>query len=152
MKRANRLQDGGNREFAPITEILPHRVPFLFLSRIISMQNNLSAIAEYDVPLNHPFFEGHFPKRPILPGVIILEIMAQTGALAILGDKPKRGQVVYLAGIETARFKKIVEPGQVVRANVEIQSLRMGIGKARGEAFVADDQVAYAQMVFALSV
>ncbi|HHY11755.1 MAG TPA: 3-hydroxyacyl-ACP dehydratase FabZ [Firmicutes bacterium] len=152
MKKPLECRNNGSEDLRRITAILPHREPFLFLSRIISVQNGQSATAEYDVPQDHVFFEGHFPQEPVFPGVIILEMMAQTGALAVLCDSGRRGQVAYLAAIESARFRRPVRPGETVRAEVEIESMRMKIGRAKGAAYVNGQEVASAHVIFALSV
>ena len=135
-----------------IKEILPHRDPFLFLTRIIRVEEGKSAIAEYDVPYDHIFFKGHFPEEPILPGVIILEMMVQIGVLAVLCDPRRKGQVVYLAGIDAARLKKPVRPGDVLRAEVTVESVKMKIGRGIGRAFVGADEVASAKIIFGLPV
>lgn len=135
-----------------IKDILPHRDPFLFLTRIIAIEKGKSAIAEFDIPQDHLFFKGHFPQEPIFPGVVILEMMAQTGALAILSDTDLKGKVAYLAGIEDARFKRPVRPGETLRAEVTIEGIRMRIGRARGKALVDGQEVAVARVVFGLPV
>ncbi len=152
MKDFQKTSKDGGETAKSITAILPHREPFLFLSRIVKVENGRLAVAEYDVPEDHPFFQGHFPQEPVFPGVIILEMMAQTGALAVLNDPNKRGRLAYLAGIESARFKRPVRPGQTLRAETEIETMRMGIGKARAKAFVKDEEVASAKILFALGV
>lgn len=144
--------DCSDDSLSHIESILPHRQPFLFLSRIISIQSGQSAVAEFDIPQEHVFFQGHFPQEPIFPGVIILEIMAQTGALAILDNPANRGQIAYLAGIESARFKRPVNPGETLRAEVSIESMRMNIGRVQAKASVNGVEVARAQIRFALSV
>ncbi|MBP8613972.1 MAG: 3-hydroxyacyl-ACP dehydratase FabZ [Firmicutes bacterium] len=145
-------ESGSKDDLERIKEILPHRDPFLFLTRIISIEEGKSATAEYDVPRDHIFFKGHFPGEPILPGVIILEMMAQTGALAVLCDPSRKGKVVYLAGIESARLKKPVRPGDTLRAQVTIDGVKMSIGKGTGRAFVGEEEVASAKVIFGLPV
>lgn len=152
MKDAWKCPDDSGNGLSRIKSILPHRQPFLFLTRIISIENGQSAVAEYDIPQDHAFFQGHFPQEPIFPGVIILEMMAQTGALAILSDPANFGQTVYLAGIESARFKKPVRPGETLRAEVTVENMRMNIGRAKGKVFVNSIEIAQAQVVFALPV
>ncbi|MGI6163493.1 MAG: 3-hydroxyacyl-ACP dehydratase FabZ [Bacillota bacterium] len=142
--------DNGNLK--RIKEILPHRDPFLFLTRIISIEQGKSAVAEFDIPQDHLFFKGHFPQEPIFPGVIILEMMAQTGALAILCDTGLKGKVAYLAGVESARFRRPVRPGQTLRAEVTIEGIRMNIGRANGKAFADGKEAAVAKVVFGLPV
>lgn len=131
-------------------DILPHRPPFLFVSRIISLDVGKSSVTEFDVDPDLPMFKGHFPQEPIMPGVIILEMMAQSGALAVLADDQYRGKVAYLAAIESARFRKPVRPGDTIRAEISIGPLRRGIGRATGKAYVGGEEVASAQITFAL--
>ena len=128
-------KDNACEESSRITDILPHRPPFLFVTRAISIEPGRLAVAEYDIPQDHVFFQGHFPKEPVFPGVITLEMMAQTAALAVLCDGERRGQVAYLAGVESARFRRPVRPGDTLRAQMEIESMRLGICKARGKSF-----------------
>lgn len=132
------------------TDILPHREPFLFISRVLSITPGQKACAEYDVPPDLPVFQGHFPGQPVMPGVLILEFMAQTGALAVLSPQSAEGMIAYLAGIDSARFRRPVEPGVTLRAEVEVGSLRRGIGRGTGKVFVGDTEVASASIVFAL--
>ncbi|NLC15338.1 MAG: 3-hydroxyacyl-ACP dehydratase FabZ [Firmicutes bacterium] len=142
----------GCESLTPITDILPHRPPFLFVTRAISIQQGRWAVAEYDVPRDHVLFRGHFPQEPVFPGVITLEMMAQTAALAVLSEPGRRGKPAYLAAIENARFKQPVKPGDTLRAEVEVEPLRMNVCRARGKAFVAGREVAAAVFVFALGV
>ena len=139
----------GGVEF--ITEILPHRDPFVFVSRAISVVPGKEATAEYDVPADLSVFRGHFPGYPIMPGVLILEFMAQTGALALLSLPQYRGKIVYLAGMDGARFRRPVLPGTTLRARVKIGTVRRGIGRGGGTAFVGDEEIASATMVFAVA-
>lgn len=135
-----------------VTDILPHRPPFLFVTRIAAVQPGRSAVAEYDVPEDHPFFQGHFPHGPVFPGVITLEMMAQTAALAVLCEPGRMGKAAYLARIENARFRHPVKPGDTLRAEMEVECGRMNIWRARGKAFVADREVASACFTFAVEV
>ncbi|MGE5579857.1 MAG: 3-hydroxyacyl-ACP dehydratase FabZ [Bacillota bacterium] len=133
-----------------VEDILPHRPPFLFVSRIISLEVAQSAVTEFDVTPDLSIFKGHFPSEPILPGVIILEMLAQTGGLSLLASDEYRGRIAYLAAVESARFRKPVRPGDVLRAESRILSVKRGIGKAVGRAFVGDEEVASATIVFAV--
>ncbi len=133
-----------------VEDILPHRPPFLFVSRICAIEVGRSAVTEFDVVPELSFFKGHFPAEPILPGVIILEMMAQTGGLSLLAADEYRGKIAYLAAVETARFRRPVRPGDVLRAESVIVSVRRGVGKASAKAYVGDDEVASATIVFAI--
>jgi 3-hydroxyacyl-[acyl-carrier-protein] dehydratase len=135
---------------AAIESILPHRSPFLFISRIVSLEPGGKAVAEYDVPPDLPLFEGHFPQEPILPGVIIREMLAQSGALALLSLESMKGKVALLARIESARFKRPVRPGETLRAEMTMESMKMGIGRAEGTVYVGDNEAARAVIAFAV--
>lgn len=143
------MNDGIGRQPAP-EEILPHRPPFIFVSRVISVEPDKRAVAEYDVPVDLPLFQGHFPGYPILPGVIVLEMLAQTGALALLSRDEFKGKVAYLAGVDSARFRRPVQPGDTLRAEMAMESMRMQIGRAHGKVFVGDEEVASARILFAV--
>lgn len=133
-----------------VEDILPHRPPFLFVSRIVSLEVGKSAVTEFDVTPDLAIFQGHFPGEPILPGVIILEMLAQSGGLSLLAAEEYRGKLAYLAAVESARFRKPVRPGDVVRAESRILSVKRGVGKASGRAFVDGEEVASATIVFAV--
>jgi len=131
-----------------VLEVLPHRDPFLFVERIISVEPGKSCIAEYHVPRDLPLFRGHFPEEPILPGVIILEMMAQTGAIAMLSLKEFRNKVPYLAGVDGARFKRPVRPGDLMRAETHFDGFRRRIGRAHGRVYVGEEEAARAAILF----
>jgi len=137
-------------EIRAVEEILPHRPPFLFVSRIISLELGKGAVTEYDVPVDLPIFQGHFPGEPIVPGVIILEVLAQSSGLAFLAQEGMRGRVAYLAGVDSARFRKPVRPGETIRAETSLGPVRRGIGRATAKAYVGDEEVASATVLFAL--
>ncbi|MFO8191288.1 MAG: 3-hydroxyacyl-ACP dehydratase FabZ [Bacillota bacterium] len=133
-----------------IQKIIPHRYPFLMVDRIIELEPGLSAVGEKAVSANEMHFMGHFPEEHVMPGVLIIEALAQTGAVAILALAENRGKIAYFAGIKKARFRQKVIPGDVLRLAVEIKSSRgpLGIGSAR--AYVGDKLVCEAEMSFAL--
>jgi len=115
-----------------IQKIIPHRAPFLLIDRIDEMVVGVSAIATKNVTFNEYFFQGHFPEEPVMPGVLIIEALAQTGAVALLSKEENKGKIAYFAGIDKAKFKKKVVPGDVLKLEVEIirEKGPLGIGKA----------------------
>ncbi len=133
-----------------IQKILPHRYPFLLVDRILELEPNKRAVGIKNVSANEPFFQGHFPGDPIMPGVLILEAMAQTGGVAFLSESGSRGKAVYFGGIEKARFRKPVRPGDQLRFEVEVIYRRSSIGKILGKAFVEGKLVAQAEMTCAI--
>ncbi len=134
-----------------IQKILPHRAPFLLVDRIISVEPGKSATAEYFVSPDWPVFRGHFPDEPVMPGVLIVEMIAQSGALALLCAEGMQGRVVYLAAIDSARFKRPVRPGDTLRAVTQMGPIKRGIGRAAGVAYVGETEVARATITFAIS-
>ncbi|PKM66001.1 MAG: 3-hydroxyacyl-[acyl-carrier-protein] dehydratase FabZ [Firmicutes bacterium HGW-Firmicutes-2] len=115
-----------------IQEIIPHRAPFLLIDRVDDLVVGVSATATKNVTFNEYFFQGHFPAEPVMPGVLIIEALAQTGAVAILAKEENRGKIAYFAGIDKAKFKQKVIPGDVLKLEVEIIRSKgpIGIGKA----------------------
>ena len=116
-----------------IKEVIPHRYPFLFIDRIEELEPLTRAVGYKNITFNEYFFQGHFPEKPVMPGVIIIEALAQVGAVTILYHEKFRGKIAYFAGIKNARFKRVVVPGDVLRLEVEIVKLKgtIGMGKAR---------------------
>ncbi len=116
-----------------IQEIIPHRAPFLLIDRIDEMEIGKSAVATKNVTFNEYFFQGHFPAEPVMPGVLIIEALAQTGAVALLAKEENKGKIAYFAGIDKAKFKQKVVPGDVLRLEVEITREKgpVGIGTAK---------------------
>ncbi len=115
-----------------IQEIIPHRYPFLFIDYIEAVNSGVSAVGYKNVTMNEYFFHGHFPVEPVMPGVIIIEALAQVGAVAILHEEKSRGKIAYFGGIKSARFRRKVVPGDTLRLEVEIVKRKgpIGIGKA----------------------
>ncbi len=115
-----------------IQEIIPHRAPFLLIDRIDEMEVGKSATATKCVTFNEYFFQGHFPAEPVMPGVLIIEALAQTGAVALLSKEENKGKIAYFAGIDKAKFKQKVVPGDVLELSVEIirEKGPLGIGSA----------------------
>lgn len=133
-----------------IMNYLPHRFPFLLVDRIESVEPGKRIVAIKNVSINEPFFPGHFPNRPVMPGVLILEAMAQAAAILSFktaGTKPDANSVYYFVGIDNARFKKPVEPGDQLRLEVEITRTIKGIWKFSAKAFVSGQIVAEADIM-----
>lgn len=131
-----------------ILNLLPHRYPFLLVDRILEQKEN-KIIGVKNVTINEPFFQGHFPGHPVMPGVLIIEAMAQTGAVLMFSkEENNKGKIPLFAGIDKARFKKSVYPGDQLIIKVEILKMVMGIGKARAEAYVDENLVASAELMF----
>ncbi len=130
-----------------ILEILPHRYPFLLVDRILEIEEGRRAVGIKNVTFNEPFFQGHFPGNPIMPGVLIVEAMAQVGAVMLLRGMPDRHRkLVYFAGIDAAKFRRPVTPGDQVRFEVTVLKLRSRSARLRGEAFVGEQLVAEAEL------
>lgn len=133
-----------------IQNIIPHRYPFLLVDRIIEIEYGKKAVGIKNVTANEPFFQGHFPGNPIMPGVLIVEAMAQVGAVSILGMEEHKGKLAVFTGIDEMRFKKQVVPGDTLRMEVEMIAMKRGIGKAKAEAYVDGQLVAAGQLMFAI--
>lgn len=133
-----------------IQKILPHRYPFLLVDRITHIEEGKKAIGIKNVTINEPFFQGHFPGNPIMPGVLIVEAMAQVGAVTILSMEEYKGKLAVFAGIEKMKFKKQVVPGDTLLMEAELTTIKMGIGKAKVCAKVDDKIVAQGEIMFAI--
>lgn len=134
-----------------IMEIIPHRYPFLLVDRVLEMVAGQRILALKNVTLNEPFFEGHFPGKPIMPGVLVVEAMAQAGAVLLLHDKPEsRGRVVYFAGINKARFRRPVVPGDQIHLAVKVLKLRGRTCLMEGRALVDGKLAAEAEIFSSL--
>ena len=133
-----------------IQNILPHRYPFLLVDKIIEIEYGKRAIGIKNVTVNEPFFQGHFPGNPIMPGVLIVEAMAQVGAVSILGMEQNKGKLAVFTGIDSMRFRRQVVPGDTLRMEVEMLVFKRGIGKAKAEAYVGDQLAASGELMFAI--
>lgn len=133
-----------------IQEILPHRWPFLLVDRIDELEPGVMAIGVKNVSVNEPFFPGHFPGNPIMPGVLIIEALAQVGSVALLSMKENKGKVGYFAGIDSFRFRRPVHPGDVLRLEVRLSKMRGVIGKGVARAEVDGETAAEGELTFAL--
>jgi len=127
-----------------ILKLLPHRYPFLFVDRIIELEPNVRAVGIKNVTINEPFFQGHFPNNPIMPGVLIIEAMAQTAGILAIHSGAK-GDTVYFMSVEKAKFRKPVVPGDQLRFEIKILQRRNNVWRFIGEAFVNDNLVSEAE-------
>lgn len=140
-------------EVEEIRSLLPHRYPFLLVDRIIELESERRIIGVKNVTINEPFFQGHFPGRAIMPGVLIIEAMAQVGGiLAIKSLPPGSKAVVFLAGINEARFRRPVVPGDQLRFEVETLKRRDAYWKMRGKAFVGSDLASEAEVTAMVTI
>lgn len=129
-----------------VQSILPHRYPFLLVDRVVEFEPGQRAVGLKNVTINEPYFQGHFPGRPVFPGVLIVEALAQLGGvLAIRSSSVEGSPVVYLTGIDKAKFRKPVIPGDQVRLEVEVIKRRPPFWKMQGRAFVGSDLVCEAE-------
>ena len=133
-----------------IMEIIPHRQPFLLVDTIEELTPGVKAVGKKCVSYNEPFFAGHFPNEPVMPGVLIIEAMAQAGAVAILSKPENQGKTAYFAGISQAKFKQKVVPGDVLTLELEIIKEKGPIGIGRGTAKVDGKLAASAELTFAI--
>ncbi len=133
-----------------IMEVIPHRYPFLFVDKVEIIESGIKGVGYKNVTMNEYYFQGHYPGMPVMPGVIIIEIMAQVGATILLSDDGFKGKVPYFAGINKARFKRKVLPGDTLRVEVEITKLRGSIGIGQGKAYVGDEIAAQGEFMFAI--
>jgi len=133
-----------------IQGILPHRYPFLLVDKITEIEYGKKAVGIKNVTVNEPFFQGHFPELPIMPGVLIVEAMAQVGAAAILGTEEYKNKLAVFTGIDGMRFRRQVVPGDTLRMEVEMLNFKRGIGKAKAQAYVGDELAASGELMFAI--
>lgn len=133
-----------------IKELLAHRFPFLMVDRVIELEPGKRAIGVKGITANEWFFQGHFPDEPIMPGVLILECMAQVGGIVILSMPEHKGMTGYLVSINDARFRQVVVPGDQLIVHAEVTAIRTNICFVKAEAFVGEKLVAEAQLTMAL--
>ncbi|MCE7792399.1 3-hydroxyacyl-ACP dehydratase FabZ [Salipaludibacillus sp. CUR1] len=133
-----------------IKDIIPHRYPFLLVDKILEVDEGKKAVGIKNVSANEEFFNGHFPDYAVMPGVLIIEALAQVGAVAMLKKEENRGRLAFFAGIDGCRFKGQVRPGDQLRLEVEMTRLRGTIGKGKAIATVDGKSVAEAELMFAL--
>ncbi|WP_294385335.1 3-hydroxyacyl-ACP dehydratase FabZ [uncultured Clostridium sp.] len=130
-----------------IMDIIPHRYPFLLIDKVIKIEENkITAIK--NVTANEHYFQGHFPTEPVMPGVLIIEALAQAGAVALLSKDEFKGKIAYFAGINNAKFKRKVVPGDTLRLEVELTKIRGKAGIGYGIAYVEDKKVCEGELTF----
>lgn len=134
-----------------IMEIIPHRQPFLLIDTIEELEPGVRAKGKKCVTYNEPYFAGHFPGEPVMPGVLIIEALAQTGAVAMLSHPDYKGKTAYFGGISSARFKKKVVPGDVLILETEIIRVKGPVGIGSAKAYVDGKLAASAELTFAVN-
>lgn len=135
---------------AEIQRILPHRYPFLLVDRIVELEPLRRAVGIKQVTINEPFFQGHFPGYAVMPGVLIVEAMAQVGGVAVISAPENRDKLALFAGIDNVRFKRQVKPGDTLRIEVAINQIRRGVGAGSGTATVDGELACRGEILFAL--
>jgi 3-hydroxyacyl-[acyl-carrier-protein] dehydratase len=133
-----------------IERILPHREPFLLIDEVLELEPGRRVVATREVRADDWWFAGHFPIRPVMPGVLIVEAMAQTGAIAVLLEEENRGRIAFFAGIDECRFKRIVEPGDILTLTCEIDQIRGPVGRGKATAYVGEQLAARGTLTFAV--
>jgi 3-hydroxyacyl-[acyl-carrier-protein] dehydratase len=139
------------RDKAYIEGILPHREPFLLIDRLVDLKPGESAVAEKDILATDDVFRGHFPGHPVFPGVLVLEALAQTGAVAVLSQPDARGKIILFARADDVRFKRPVVPGDTLRLEMTLTKSRGPIGLGEGKAFVGSELACSGVLTFAVA-
>ena len=133
-----------------IEAILPHREPFLLIDEVLELEPGERVVARKTVRPDEWYLTGHFPGRPVMPGVLIVEAMAQTGAVAVLAEEENRGRIAFFAGIDDCRFKRVVSPGETLLLECEIDQVRGPIGRGKATARVEGALAARGTLTFAV--
>lgn len=133
-----------------IQKIIPHRYPFLLIDRVTEMEPGVRAVGYKNVTFNEYYFAGHFPEESVMPGVLIVESLAQLGAVAILSLEENKGKIAYFAGINKARFRRKVIPGDTLNLEIEIIKTKGTVGIGKAVAKVNDDVACEAELMFAI--
>ena len=131
-----------------IMEIIPHRQPMLLVDKVEILEEEKRAVGYKGVTYNEPFFAGHFPAEPVMPGVLILEAMAQTTAVLLLNIEETRGKIGYFGGINKAKFRKKIQPGSLLRMEIEVLKRRGPVAVVSGKAYVENVLAAEGEMTF----
>ena len=130
-----------------LMEIIPHRYPFLLIDKVVKLEEN-KIVAIKNVTMNEYFFQGHFPQKPVMPGVLIIEALAQAGAVALLKRDEFKGKIAYFGGINNAKFRKVVVPGDTLRLEVELTKIKGRGGMGYGISYVDDKKVCEGELTF----
>lgn len=133
-----------------IQAIIPHRYPFLLVDRIIEIEPGKRGVGLKNVSIGEPYFQGHFPDYPVMPGVLQIEALAQVGAVVMLQMEEFKGRIAFFAGIDNVRFKRQVKPGDTLRLEVELGQIRRSIGTGTGTATVDGEVVCRGEFMFAI--
>jgi 3-hydroxyacyl-[acyl-carrier-protein] dehydratase len=133
-----------------IEQIIPHRYPFLLVDRVIELEVGKKAVGLKAVTANEPFFQGHFPGYHVMPGVLIIEALAQVGAVALLSSDEHKGKLAFFAGIKEAKFRYQVKPGDTLRLETELIKVRGSIGIGEAKAYVGEQLACEATLTFAI--
>ena len=134
-----------------IQALIPHRYPFLLIDRIVELEAGKRAVGVKHVSMTDAFLQGHFPGYPVMPGVLIVEALAQTGAVLVMHDPANKDLLPFFARIDNCRFRQPVRPGDTLRLEIEVTSFRPPVGKAHGRALVGDTLACEADLTFALA-
>jgi 3-hydroxyacyl-[acyl-carrier-protein] dehydratase len=134
-----------------IKEIIPHRYPFLLIDKIIDYEADKSIIGIKNITSNEEFFNGHFPDHPVMPGVLIIEALAQTGAVLVLMKPENKGKIAFFAGIDNVRFKRQVIPGDQIKLEIEVTKLKSSVGKCNAKATVDGELVCSGELMFMIN-
>ena len=134
-----------------IMQTIPHRYPFLFVDKVEIIEEGVKGIGYKNVTINEAHFQGHYPDMPVMPGVLVVETMAQVGAVILLSREDLKGKTPYFAGINKFRFKKKIVPGDSLKIEVEITKLRRSIGIGYGRVYIGEDLAGEGEIMFAIS-
>lgn len=144
------MAEGTTLDSVEIMKIIPHRFPFLMVDRIEELEAGKRAVGYKNVSIGEPAFAGHFPDYPVMPGVLIVEALAQVGAVAMLSLDEYKGRIAFFAGLDNVRFKRQVKPGETLRLEVELGQIRRNIGSGSGTATVNGEVACRGDFMFAI--
>ncbi len=131
-----------------IMDTIPHRYPFLLVDKIVELEEGVGAKGIKNVTMNEPFFQGHFPTEPVMPGVLIIEALAQVGAYTVLSMEENKGKIAFFAGLDKVKFRKKVVPGDTLVLEMNLIKLKKNAGMGEGKAYVNDQVVAQGTFTF----